>query len=207
MKAAIDQFRINIGRVRHLGTIHKFLTTQTTQVLDLSDILRSEYVMAVSTLDLYIHELVRLGMLEIYQGKRPQTPAFLQFSVSLESALQGITTSTDIDWLDNEIRVRHSWRSFQRDDKIAEAIRLISSIKLWEEVAKQLDQPPQHLRNQLKVIVERRDKIAHEADIDPTFDPTFPDNRWPINETEVDEAINFIEQIAETIYSLLILRV
>lgn len=199
MQSAIDQFRENIARVRNLGAIHKTLKTQTTGAIDLSDILRATLVMVVSALDHYVHEIARIGMLEVYHGNRPETPAFLKFNISLESVCLGIATPTGDDWLDNEIRTRHSWRSFQRADRIADAIRLISDVKLWEEVANHLGKTSQDVKTQLNLIVDRRDKIAHEADIDPTL----PSRRWPIDETLVDDAVNFIEQIAETIYKIL----
>ena len=40
--------------------------------------------MAVSALDHYIHELVKLGMLEAYRSNRAQTDALLRFRISLE---------------------------------------------------------------------------------------------------------------------------
>jgi len=199
MQSAIDQFRQNIARVRNLGAIHKALNAQTTGAIDLSDILRAALVMAVSALDHYVHEIARIGMLEVYHGNRPETLAFLRFDISLESARLGIAASTSDDWLDNEIRTRHSWRSFQRADKIADAIRLVSDVKLWEEVANHLGKTSQDVKKQLKLIVDRRDKIAHEADMDPSF----PGSRWSIDETLVDDAVNFIEQIAETMYNIL----
>lgn len=48
------------------------------------------------------------------------------------------------------------------------------------------------------LVVDRRNKIAHEADIDPSF----PGKRWPIDDVLVDDAISFIENIAETIYMI-----
>lgn len=90
MKAAIDRFRINIRYVRNLSAIHKALTAQTTSALDLSDILRSELVLSVSALDKYIHDIVRIGMLEEYQSIRPKTKNFLQSSISMKSAHIGI---------------------------------------------------------------------------------------------------------------------
>ena len=123
MQVAIDQFRVNIARVRNLGAIHNTLNAQTTEAIDLSDILRSELVMAVSALDYYVHETVRLGMLEVYRGTRTETSAFLRFQISLESVRQAISAQTSDDWLDNEILQRHGWRSFQQADHIAEAIR------------------------------------------------------------------------------------
>ncbi len=246
MQVAIDQFRVNLARVRNLGGIYNTLNAQTTAVIDCSDILRSELVMAVSVLDYYIHEIVRLGMLEVYRGTRSNTPAFLQFQISLESVRQAVSAPTSDDWLENEIRERHSWRSFQQAKPIADVIRLISDISLWEQVSNHLAMPAQDVRQQLNFgsykkkvqnakrncrggvsppvvrvggpnpyknsvsvarflnmslnfIADRRNKIVHEADMDPT--PY--DTRWPIDEVLVDDAINFIEQIAETIYDLL----
>ena len=182
-----------------LEAIYNTLNAQTTAAIDPSDILRSELVMAVSALDHYIHEIVRLGMLEVYRGTRPETSAFLRFQISLESVRQAISAPTSDDWLGNEIRERHSWRSFQQADHIAEAIRLISDIRLWEQVSSYLRMPAQDVRQQLNLIADRRNKIVHEADMNPT--PY--DTRWPIDEALVDDAINFIEQIVETIYDLL----
>ena len=199
MQVAIDQFRVNLARVRNLGGIYNTLNAQTTAVIDCSDILRSELVMAVSVLDYYIHEIVRLGMLEVYRGTRPDTPAFLQFQISLESVRQAVSAPTSGNWLENEIRERHSWRSFQQAKPIADVIRLISDIKLWEQVSNYLGMPSQEIRQQLNLIADRRNKIVHEADMDPT--PY--DTQWPIDEALVDDAINFIEQIVETIYDLL----
>jgi RiboL-PSP-HEPN len=199
MQAAIDQFKTNSTYVRDLGSIYKALRAQVTGAIDLSGILRAQLVMSVSALDHYIHEIVRLGMLQIYQGKRAETPAFLRFSISLESVRQGINTPTSCDWLEAEIRLRHGWQSFQHADKIAEAVRLISPVKLWEEVSKQLGIDPQDTRRRLNLIIDRRNKIAHEADMDPTF----PGLRWPINDILVDQSIDFIEEVAEAIYRVL----
>jgi hypothetical protein len=196
MQAAIDQFRINIRYVRNMGALHKALNAQTTNALDLSDILRAELVMAVSALDKYIHDVVRDGMLEAYIGKRSKTKKFMQFSITLGSVQAGISTPTNVDWLENEIRNRHSWLSFQRADKIADAIHLFSDIDLWAEVAKCIGKNAEDIRIQQNLIIDRRNCIAHEADIDPSY----ASSRWTINDAMVDEAIDFVERVAEAIY-------
>ncbi|MBD2514999.1 hypothetical protein H6G93_08240 [Nostoc sp. FACHB-973] len=43
-------------------------------------------------------------------------------------------------------------------------------------------------------------KIAHEADIDPTFNIG---NRWNIDELLVNDAVDFIEQVVESIHQIL----
>ena len=112
MQTAIDQFRGNLVRVRNLGSLHKVLSTQTTGVLNLTDLLRSELVMIVSALDLYVHEVVRLGMLECWRGQRVRTDAFHRFQVTLAGALQAVSLPGSAVWLDEQIRDRFGHRSF-----------------------------------------------------------------------------------------------
>lgn len=58
----------------------------------------------------------------------------------------------------------------------------------------------QDIKGQLSLIVERRNKIAHEADIDPTYEIG---RRWEINEELVLEAVDFLQKIVETIHGVL----
>ncbi|MEG4172088.1 MULTISPECIES: HEPN domain-containing protein [unclassified Microcoleus] len=201
MQSAIDLFRISIARVRDLIAVHNSLKAQASSVLDISDILRAALVLAVSALDYYIHEVVRIGMFEIHRGQRPEPPAFSRFQISLGNARAGINAGQNIDsWLEDEIRQRHSYKSFQQPEAIADAIRLISDKKLWEEVSTNMGSPARSIKQQLSLIVDRRNKIAHEADIDPTLSIG---NRWPIDELLVNEAVDFIEQVVESIHNIL----
>jgi len=105
-----------------------------------------------------------------------------------------------VSWLEAEIRERLSYRSFQHPDKIAEAIRMISDCDLWREVAIATNTSAKMVKQQLAAIVDRRNQIAHEADLDPTFGLG---NRWPIDERLTEEAVSFIEQVVEAIHQLL----
>lgn len=249
MQSALDQFRISIGRVRDLIALHNSVKAQATGALDVSDLLRAALVLVVSALDYYIHEVVTLGMLEIYQDKRPEPnppqnslqSTFYPFQVSLGGARQERLIAIDIaswleneiqksrgsaflqqsytvsalipvisdsvlsklnntSWLENEIRERLGYQSFQQPDKIADAVRFISDKKLWDEVASRLSKPAKDVKQQLGAIVDRRNKIAHEADIDPTFSIG---SRWPINEILVNNAVDFVEQVVESIHQVL----
>jgi hypothetical protein len=140
-------------------------------------------------------------MLEIHRGQRPEPPAFSRFQISLGNARAGINAGQNIDsWLEDEIRQRHSYKSFQQPEPIADAIRLICDKKLWEEVSTNMGSPAKDIKQQLILIVDRRNKIAHEADIDPTLSLG---NRWPIDELLVNEAVDFIEQVVESIHNIL----
>ena len=194
MKAAIEQFRQNIAYVRHLSHVHA--VASSSPGLDASDILRAQIVSAVSALDHYVHEVTRLGTLEVFNRKRTRTPAFDRARVSLEAVLTALDTPGGDDWLDDQIRHDHSFQSFQTPDKIADAVRLFSSVPLWERVAEELHVDLREVKDQLKLIVDRRNKIAHEADLDPTY----PGVRWPIDAALVNGAVDFIEQVCEAIH-------
>jgi len=198
MQAAIDQFCENLARARSLAGLAQSLSSLTTAAVDLSDILRASLVLAVSALDHFVHEFARLGMLEVHRGHRPTTDAYLSFRVPMSAAREGMADTSRDEWLDQAIREAHSWLSFQHPDKIADAIRFVSNVRLWEQVASELGMTSRTVRAQLGAIIDRRNKIAHEADMDPTN----PGLRWPINEALVRDAIDFIEKMAQAMFKV-----
>ena len=152
----------------------------------------------VSAFDHFVHEITRKGMLEIAAGKRPPTDTYLRFQVTL----RGLTLaqlSPGWIWLDEEIRGRHGWLSFQDPDRLADALRNVTTKKIWQEIATRLNISDQDAKARLKLIVDRRNKIAHEADMDPTA----PGMRWPITVTIVEDAIGFLSNVAKAIVDAL----
>lgn len=198
MHSAIQQFHGNMLRARELGRLAAAIAKITTPAIDVSDIWRSQIVLGVSALDHFVHELTRLGMIETARGARPRTDAFLRFELPLGAVEDGLAGQAHELWLGEAVRDKHSWLSFQHPDKIAEAIRLISSVKLWEEVGKETGLPGQDVKARLELVIERRNKIAHEADMDPT-NPGF---RWPIDEAMAGDSLDFIERIAEAMFKV-----
>lgn len=131
--------------------------------------------------------------------------AFLQQPYTVSALIPAIANSilnrlNNASWLEDEIRERLGYQSFQQADKIADAIRYISDKKLWDEVGNQMSKPAKDIKQQLNSIVDRRNKIAHEADIDPTFNIG---NRWYIDEVLVGDAVDFIELVVESIHQVL----
>jgi hypothetical protein len=133
---------------------------------------------------------------------------FLEQSHDISSLIPVISTTildklNNNSWLENEIRKEFSKLSFQTPDNIADAIRYISNKKLWDEVAIKISanvKQANQIKQQLILIVDRRNKIAHQADIDPTL---ALGNRWPIDELLVSNAVDFIEQVVESIHQIL----
>jgi len=204
MQSAFEQFQENMSRVEALTGIYHGINSKTTGVMDSSDILRAALVFSVSALDKFIHDVTRIGILETFQGKREATDAFLRFQLSMKFFTFSQTASEEekLAFLDEEIRERHSWQSFQRPDRIADAIRLVTNIKLWEEIAKVMQMDVKALKTQLTLIIDRRDQIAHEADIVPRSE-LLPDRRWNIDDKITQSTIDFINKLVESIYKIL----
>jgi hypothetical protein len=140
-----------------------------------------------------------------HEIQQSQGSSFLQQSHPVSALLPVISNSVlnrlnNASWLEDEVRERLSYQSFQQPEKIADAIRLISDKKLWEEVAQTLGRSAKEVKQQLSAIVDRRNKIAHEADIDPTYNIG---SRWYIDEILVSDAVNFVEQVVESIHQIL----
>ena len=193
--SAIDHFDSNVRYVRSLLSLARALDNATTGAVDVGDIQRAAIVMGVSAMDHYVHEKTRQGMHEVLDGQRAPTPAFESFPISMRLALDARADPLDNAWLADAVHAQHGHRPFLKADDIADALRLISTTPLWPAVAAQLATDVQSVKGNLRAIVDRRNKIAHEADLDPTQ----PGVRWPISDRIATEAVDTIEAIVRAI--------
>jgi len=196
MQSAKVHFEQNIIRVKNLGTIYESINLETTPILDLSDILRAQYVMLVSALDHFIHELVRFGMIETYNGSRRATQKFKEFILGLDKNIlftKAIMEEKNNEWLNGQIRHKNGFKSFQESDKIKEALYLILEYDIWIKVRQDLGDD---ITSKLNLIIKRRNQISHEADIEPTYQ-----GLRAIYIEDVQDSIIFIESLVEKIFS------
>ncbi len=197
MQSALDQFNANIDRIRALMGLHGSLSGQLTAAVDLSDLLRACHVMSVSAIDHYVHEITRIGIMDIFDGTRAPSAAYGRLRLamrSIDSNAETFRANTEAD-----IREQHGYLAFQQPDKISDAIRLVSDRKLWEEVASIIgDTDAKSIKTRLSLIVDRRNKIAHEADLDPTY----PDTRWPIKYADVESTVDFVVAVTTAIHQV-----
>lgn len=194
MSDELNSYFQNSQRVRSLIGFHEAVRETLTNAMDISDILRAGHVLAVSALDSYVHEISRAAMMEIYDGSRAHVPGYTRFRVSLGNFADHRNFSAARSNIEGDIREQHGYLSFQHPDKIADAIRCVSAVKLWEEVGTLLNLPPKSIKERLILIVDRRNKIAHEADIDPTYGTL-----WPINYDDVVKTVDFLDSVVSKI--------
>lgn len=190
-------------RVRNFGSLAITLDAQTTDPLLPRDLLRAELALAVSALDYFVHEISRMGMLEIYVGVRPVTSNFQNFRVNMSSVSDAIAAPSDYNWLEREVINQHRRDSFQSYDNIADAIRLFYGKSPWPEVSDIVSLETRDIKETLNLIVDRRNKIVHEADMEH---PSYLDKRYTIDYQMVEDSVTFIERITEAIYETVILN-
>jgi hypothetical protein len=185
--------------------LHGYVVANATGALQPDELLRAEWAARVSALDLYVHELVTKGLVEIFAGTRPVCPGFARFQISGEALMriQAGTTSADrCAAFELEVRTRLSRATYQHPDDIADGIRMVSACALWNEVALRIGATPTtmiamsaDLRKHLAVIVDRRNKIVHEGDLQPTV----PRTPWTIDRADLSQVTTFINDLVGAI--------
>lgn len=200
MHRALDQLNINLDRVNFLLGTYAALEAQTTAAVDLSDLLRAAIVQSVSSADHFIHELLRLGALEIHGGVRPSTPDYHSLMIEVGTRLNANPATVPSTDIDSAIRERNSWRTFQQPQKIADALACITTVPVWAQVAHHMNGAETDIRIRMQLIVDRRNKIAHEADMDPSF----PGTRWPITQTMAQDTCDWIRTMCDTIFTVVV---
>jgi hypothetical protein len=153
--------------------------------LDCDDILRSAIVLVISSFDLLIHDLFRMEVLYRFQNKITVNYVKINFaSVVASSEIQ-------LKLIDEQIRIENSYRSFVSPDKLSECMRAFSNHP-WQGIALAFGSEPEYCKIRLKAIVDLRNRIAHEADINPNYGGI---ELWPIYEEDVFQAIDFIYKL------------
>ena len=80
---------------------------------------------------------------------------------------------------------------------------MCSSAELWNDIALHQGAAQQtrvamakHIRRQLTTIVDRRNKIAHEGDLQPKALPIAP---WPISQSDILVVSTFLDNLVGSI--------
>jgi hypothetical protein len=204
----IDYFNGAWARCDQLSTIHAYLAKNTSAALQTDDLLRGEWVSRVSAMDLYIHELIAQRMVEIFEGRRPPTSQYLTFRISndtlrrIQAAQQANRPLDATAAFDLDVRTQLGRETFQAPDNIADGLRLCSLAELWNDVAAHLGAPPprkiadaKSIKTSLSLIVQRRNKIAHEGDLQPGV----PRQPYPISRNDLVTVASQIERIVRAI--------
>jgi RiboL-PSP-HEPN len=162
----------------------------------------------ISALDLYMHELIAQNLSRIFDGTRPSCSGFARLHISSDTLMriQSATTAANrSSAFDLEVRTKLSRVTYQYPEEIADGVRLISPCKLWNDVALKLGATvatvsahTELLKKRLSLLVDRRNKIVHEGDLQPMI----PRTPWPVTRADVSDVAAFIHDIVCAIDSI-----
>ena len=195
-------FRTNIEYARKMVLAGQSLAAFQSPVFDIGDFYRAAWVQAVSAIDHWFHEVLYRRVAELAVQDNPGMPYQLtNFELPLkkvEEVRRGTTTLADA--VSDHVKAKWSNAALQNPRKISEALKLVTEENIWAKAAAQINEwhhgrtamTEQALKKQYMAITERRNKIAHDADlVDGSLD-----QRRSITDAEVNDAIDWIERIA-----------
>ncbi|NER00540.1 MAG: hypothetical protein F6K30_28235 [Cyanothece sp. SIO2G6] len=195
-------FERNMEQVRELASIYQYLEDTIAAPISFDDILRSQVVYSVSAFDKLIHDLVRTGMVDIFMGRRTTTPKYLSEAISLK--LYGEINSASVPpkevIFEQAIFKKLQVVSYQDPSKVAEGLSFIwEERQKWQKIAASMGTTDSLVKTKLKLIVSRRNSIAHEADIDPSSG-----TKYGISKLDSEDITDFLYQCGAAIFQLVV---
>lgn len=204
MRNALNTFNRNMDSIKTLHAIHEqFVKIYTA--LDLSEILRAEYVLIVSAFDCFLHDIVQNYMHHItfeIDDTALIPNEYRKFKMPLDT-LKSILEASDEtkkQILHAALKKSLSEFSFESSKTVESAMSYIGVNKVWTKIAGLLGVGAEDIKKQLDMIIFRRNCIAHQADIANYTD----ESKQLIEREDVDEVINFIERITNIINTLVV---
>ena len=198
MKSPLDSYNDSLESVRSLHALHNHLCN-LLPAMDLSEILRAEVVLIVSAFDCYIHEIVRCGFLRLFKGVDDcKNTKFNEFSIPITTVKQMLEVTTDeekMQILDISIKKILSKDSYQSPTSIENALQLISIKKIWSSIKEDMGMSSMDIKRKLGLIINRRNKIVHEADKNNSIDTS----KNVIERDDVDDIMQFISNLVKSI--------
>lgn len=201
MNNAFALFEKNIRQAEEMQGLHEYLSKQIQPPSSFDDLLRSQVVYTVSAFDKLIHDLVRIGMVEIFTGKRTITTKFKEepFKISLYTELENATIPPKEAIFEREVYRKLSFISYQDPKKIADGLSYIwNENQKWQKISAFMSQGNDSFTKQtLQLISQRRNTIVHESDIDPSTG-----EKYVITRVECEDMTKFIWECGKAIYNL-----
>lgn len=192
-------FRRNLALARDLSALHGMLSNIVTVPKTFDDLLRSQLIYAVSAFDKLMHDLVRIGMLEIFMGTRASTSKYDVEPISMQAHMEIVnaTIPPREHYFEQALVRKFKIVSFQDPAKVADGLSYIwHETQKWQKISQSLGMTDAMVRTQLKLIADRRNAIVHEADIDPLTGA-----KNPITKAESDSSLAFLEKCGDAIYA------
>jgi hypothetical protein len=197
MRQSFDLFLSMLNGTGTIMIVYDYIYQELRAPMDYSDLLRWQWVHAVAALDKFIHDIIRVGMLDIYTGHRNPTKKYLTFTVDLSTHFQIIRDSDSALFIfEQQVLLKHSYQAFQDPDKISDALSYIWEEKnKWSVISDKIGIPESDVKTQLRNISIRRNQMVHEGDYSDSLL-----QRQALSKDDVIKVIDFIKKVGNSIY-------
>jgi RiboL-PSP-HEPN len=178
------------------------LSTSVAIPEQFEDLLRSQVVNAVSAFDKLMHDLIRIGMVNIFENQRPSTSKYLSETIAIQhlpSLLASAVPPPPVRF-EEIVREKLSKLSFQDPTKVADGLSYIwNEPQRWQQIALGLGMSDDEAKRKLRLIITRRNAIVHEADLDPVTS-----QKQSITRAEATDIADFLRALGDRICDLVV---
>ena len=159
----INHFQNGIDSIENQFNIADYLTSNN-KIEEAQNIYRSQIVFLESILDFYMHELVKYVLFQIFTNKWDRTEKYLNIEIPINHLNKHFNNLTDNKWFFDFITEKWSREVIQSFEVIKYNLNLIGIP--WDDIYKNLKRNNFDLKEFLKDLYKRRNKIAHQNDRD-----------------------------------------
>ena len=165
--------------------------------VDISDLLRWQWVQCISAFDKFVHDVVRVGMVEIFLGNRTPTPKYNTFQIDIQTYGDIINNIIDASLIfERKIILKHGFLAFQDPSKVADALSYIwNENDKWGKISNLMGMSKDDCTTYLRNIVIRRNQIVHEGDYTDSLS-----RRQDIFLQDVIDIRDYILKLGQAIY-------
>lgn len=189
----LSDFVGDIARARDLVGLGQAIGNLTNGRVDAADLYRASLVQGVAAWDRYIHGVILDRAVEIMLGRMP---CGTQSKIGLPlAAVADLISAPDL--VTRELTARSyfaerlSRETYQRPDDVATGLAMVGIRAIWRAAFPNAEQA----KIALGVIVDRRNRIVHQCDCDPTA----PNSVVPLTATDALDALQAVRGTAEAI--------
>lgn len=181
---------------QNVETLYNYFEHSVVPV-DISDLLRWQWVQCISAFDKFVHDVVRVGMVEIFLGNRTPTPKYNTFQIDIQTYGDIINNIIDASLIfERKIILKHGFLAFQDPSKVADALSYIwNENDKWGKISNLMGMSKDDCTTYLRNIVIRRNQIVHEGDYTDSLS-----RRQDIFLQDVIDIRDYILKLGQAIY-------
>jgi hypothetical protein len=186
--------RFHVCLYRSISICHlQGIFARQSPVIDTTDMLRSSVVLSVSAFDFLVHEVIRIEVRHRAQNNLPIRNLQIPYDIAIE---EGKDFANSLEMYVKEV---NSYKSFFDPEKYSDSLRPLIETP-WLKVCDLLNVNAKDHKFRIKAIYRWRNRIAHEADINPDLSGI---RLWGILQSDVEDAISDIRKLGEATVELL----